>query len=141
MNIRSLNIDDGELLRSWRNDKISLSMSTNADFVDKESHVKWLIKKLNDPLCEMYVAEISGTPVGVVRTEFDRERSRLSWTVSPHHRGKGYGKKMVLSVVSDAGGAFCAFIREDNLASMKIAEAAGFFCLKKENGFLVYVNK
>ena len=66
------------------------------------------------------VAERSGERVGSLLIDNDFE---VRWKVSPEHRGKGHGKRMV-SLVTLPG--YVAHIRSNDVASQRIADHAGF---------------
>jgi RimJ/RimL family protein N-acetyltransferase len=68
----------------------------------------------------MLVAEQGGENVGSVMI---RRNGELRWTVSPRHRGKGLGKRMV-ALVAEPG--HIARIDAGDVASQKIASHAGF---------------
>lgn len=122
MSLRPATMGDAETLFNWRNDPETQANSLSTDPVPWDDHCNWLKASLANPDRDLLIAEIDGVPVGTVR--IDRgEESELSWTVAPDQRGKGIAKQMVaLACPPEA----VARIKPDNIASQRIAEAAGF---------------
>lgn len=120
-------MNDAEMLLRWRNDPATRAASVNTDPVSPDDHVKWLSDVMNDPRQLLFIAE-QNEPVGTVRIDLSDGDSRfhgeLSWTVNPDYRGRGSGKEMVSRIAR--GHRLFARIKQDNHASQKIAEAAGF---------------
>lgn len=116
-------MDDAKVLFAWRNDPDTRANSMTADEVPWESHCAWLEASLANDNRDLLVAEVEGVPVGTVR--IDRgEETELSWTVAPDARGKGYAKQMVKAACPK--GRVIATIKAANVASQRVAAAAGF---------------
>jgi RimJ/RimL family protein N-acetyltransferase len=122
MKLRPATLDDAALLLEWRNDLLTREASVNTEPVSWDSHVAWLRASLGNPRRKLLIAEIE-RPVGTVRIDYGEE-TELSWTVAPDARGRRLGKAMVLAAVPE--GQVIAHIKHDNVASQRIAEAAGF---------------
>lgn len=139
LTLRKATVNDGELLLSWRNDPITRFNSFNSDPISRVSHFRWLEGVFANPLRDLYVAEVDGVPVGTLRVDRnDSGESELSWTVAPEARGHGIGKEILIEARRMIDGVLTAQIKVENVASIKIAEAAGFFCRKRENGVMNY---
>jgi RimJ/RimL family protein N-acetyltransferase len=82
--------------------------------------------------------EFNGVPVGVVRADFRMDHCELSWTVAPEARGKGFGKAMVAKVARSLGGNVRAEVKQTNVASQSIAQAAGLRLERSNNGVLYF---
>jgi RimJ/RimL family protein N-acetyltransferase len=109
--LRPARMEDAAILFAWRNDPQTRANSLSEDKVWWPEHVAWLRCALDKVL----IAEQDGKPVGTVRIE-----TELSWIVAPEHRGRGIGRQMLALVAGTAR------IKRTNIASQKIAEAAGF---------------
>lgn len=120
MKLRPATMDDAELLFAWRNDPETRANSVSTEEVAWADHIAWLSESLEDPRRELLIAEVAGAPVGTLRID---DSQVLSWTVAPHARGTGVGKRMVALVAKHG---HRAQIRRENIASRRIAEAAGF---------------
>lgn len=97
----------------------------DTDPVSLDRHADWFNRSLADPSRRILVAELHGTPVGVVRID-SAESVELSWTVAPEWRGRGIGRSMVAQAAGRVQGRCIARIRRENEASQAVAEAAGF---------------
>ncbi|RMI13275.1 bifunctional UDP-2,4-diacetamido-2,4,6-trideoxy-beta-L-altropyranose hydrolase/GNAT family N-acetyltransferase [Cellulomonas triticagri] len=124
---------DGPLLLAWRNDPATRTSSRTQDVVPEDAHLRWLDGVLTDPDRVLLVVERTGSPVGTVR--FDRERDDLwevSITLAPTARGRGLAAD-VLAAGEQAwrervgpGPAVLACVRPGNAASVRLFEAAGY---------------
>ncbi len=122
--------DDWKLLLDWRNDVATRNASRTSELIHESQHREWLSKCLADRQRELLIAESNGNPIGTVRVDYG-EVSELSWTVAPAYRGLGYGGRMLREAVrllaeSRKTCVLQAVAREDNLASIKMAESVGF---------------
>lgn len=142
MKLRKVNFEDWETLLDWRNDLETRTRSHSIEMIQEEHHKDWLRNVINDPNRILFVAEINDTPVGTVRADFDLTTNsyELSWTISPHARGQGIGKKIVKLLVEKLDSRVRAEIKEDNIPSIKIAESANLKFYKKEKQVLHYCN-
>lgn len=123
--IRQARLDDAELLYTWRNDPIVRESSRNTEFFDFTAHISWLKNTLTDKNRGLYIAEDNNVPVGTIRYDLLNGWYELSWTVDPKQQRKGYGKKMVELMIALLPGPFFAEIKNNNLASIRMAESLG----------------
>lgn len=146
MTLRAADIDDSDLLLAWRNDPLTVAMSLSPDPVTPEDHDIWLTRVLAADAYRLLVAEDGGTPVGSVRLDgFGGNQFEVSITVSPSHRQRGYGRAMLEAVNRNAFGdlgarRLVAIVKDDNMASRKIFEAAGYCLDSIRNGVCRYQN-
>ena len=124
--LRPATLEDARMLLAWRNDEATRAASVGTDAVSWQDHVDWLRASLENPRRKLLIAE-AGQPVGTVRIDYGAE-TELSWTVAPDARGQGHGKAMVLAAMPE--GPVIAHIKRGNVASQRIAEAAGFTLAK-----------
>ncbi len=123
--IRPATIQDWKLLFDWRNDAQTRAASRNPDPIDEQSHLEWLNDSLANPKRQLLIAELHSQPVGTVRIDLCSP-CEVSWTVAPGARGKGIGAHMVTQAVQGIEFSLIAVARTTNLASIRIAEIAGF---------------
>ena len=138
MNFREAITDEWEVLLKWRNDSATRLNSINTDLITEEDHKKWFFASLNNTKRKIYIAEDQGTKVGTVRKDVKDNEVVISWTVAPEQRGKGYAKKMVKSFTDKLSGNIIAFIKDSNIASIKVAEYSGFKLVEENKGILKY---
>lgn len=136
MHLRPATVDDAAILFTWRTDPLTQAASHNSGELVYADHVEWLKRSLTMPNRRIYIATLGANPVGTVRTDVVDGITELSWTVSPEHRGRGYGKRMVTTAVGMLTGPVRAEIKAENGASRRIAEAAGFQYVSESDGVL-----
>jgi len=142
MRFRKAAKEDSDNLFNWRNDPETRANSLNTAEVLREEHEAWLSRTLKNPNRILFIAEEKGEAVGTMRADRleDEDGYELSWTVAPEHRGKGIGKKMLFQAIKEVDSSVLkAKIKKENLASIKMAEAAGFLYDGEKNGVSVWV--
>ncbi len=132
---------DLERLLQWRNDSFTRQNSINTEPVQRETHERWLKASLENRKRKLYIAEISGEPVGTVRLDQQESGWELSWTVAPAARGKGIGKRMVKEATNLITGNLTARVKDGNLASVRIAEYAGFHPVSRSGELVIFCLK
>ncbi|MFQ5533278.1 MAG: UDP-2,4-diacetamido-2,4,6-trideoxy-beta-L-altropyranose hydrolase [Sphingomonadales bacterium] len=125
LSLRPARLEDARLFFNWRNDPATRESSKDSGPLVWDSHLEWLKKTLNNPDRVLFTAEQDGRPVGTARADRAPGGWVLSWTVAPEARGRRIGTHMVRQVVGDLDGVIRAEIKSDNIASRRIAEAAG----------------
>ncbi|WP_137169149.1 GNAT family N-acetyltransferase [Marinomonas sp. FW-1] len=138
--LRPAEMKDAEFLLAWRNDPATREASHNQDVIGLDDHIKWLSNSLNKPdLRLLWIAEMDGLAVGTCRADRLEYAWEVSWTVAPEARGKGIAHQMLSKLVHSFNEPLVAQVKPDNIASMKVAERAGFVLDKQENGVLFYI--
>ena len=125
LNLRPVTAADARIVHAWRNDPDTRVASRNGERVEWADHQNWLDAALKSPDRMLWIAEIGGSPVGVLRADRTSKGWELSWTVAPEARGRGIGREMTCALAAELGGCVSAVIRRGHLASEKIAYAAG----------------
>lgn len=125
--LRKAKHDDADILLEWRNDKLTRKASVNMEIIKREDHDKWFEQTLSNNLRELYIAEISGQPIGTTRLDkIDKQNFEISWTVAPKYRGQGVGKIIVQKTIEMKPDAvFLAQVKKANIASLSIAKSSG----------------
>lgn len=137
--LRPATLRDADLLLKWRNDTQTRMASHNTLGVNKKEHLKWLESSLENNNRELLIAEEDNIPIGTVRSDYSTNGVyEISWTVAPHARNMGLGKKMVALFVSKFSSPIRAEIKSENYASIKIAKYIGMKLEKVENNILHY---
>jgi len=129
---------DADLLLKWRNNEETRKASKDTAIIKRKEHIVWLETVLNNNQRGIYIAEQDGVAVGTVRFDPCDEGYELSWTVAPKQRGRGIGKRMVADFANSLTGQVIARIRENNTASIHIAEHAGMTYDLKKGPFLYF---
>ena len=101
-----------------------------------EEHQRWFENILLDDTKQILIAQEKDDFVGSVRLELVNNTCLISWSVSPDFQGRGIGKVMVAMAVKTVKIKIKAEIKNNNHASIKIAEYIGMKFVKKiENVF------
>lgn len=123
---RKAKLEDSLRILEWRNDIETRANSLQQNEIKPEEHQEWFRRSLVNPNRLIYMVEDDAAVVGVIRTDTVEGERELSWIISPDHRGRGYGKKMLSQFVATHPYQYFARIRKQNEASLKMAFAAGF---------------
>ena len=130
--LRPGSYSDTELLWEWANDPVTRQNSFDSAKIPWEEHSAWFQKKLSDADCRFWIALNGGSAsVGCVRFDGKESEATISLTVAPSARGKGYGTQIIQQACERlfAESPFRlvhAYIKPNNIASVKVFEAAGF---------------
>lgn len=126
--VRPVTLADGALMHAWRNHPTTRAVSRNVDAIPLEGHVTWLASALADLACTLLIAEVGGTPVGVIR--FDRLGhgcAEVSLYLDPALHGLGLGTSMLLAGEARLSGLdIVAHVLNGNEASARMFAAAGY---------------
>jgi len=136
--LRLATIQDADLLLEWRNDPETRNASHNAAEVQRDEHISWLLRTLDNRNRRLFVAEEEGVPVGSVRADFSEGVYELSWTTAPSARGRGVAKRMVALLAQQISESIRAEVKTGNIASSRIAEHAGMEFDREAEGVLHY---
>lgn len=137
--LRLATLEDLNFLLHCRNDQETRIASHSTLEVTKKEHKEWLSNLLNDSDRTLYIAEENGIQVGTARADLIKGKTMVSWTVSPNKRGSGRGKKILALLSSKINGPICAEVKNNNLASIKLAESIGMELEKESNGILYFI--
>ena len=130
---------DAKSLFNLRNHPEVRRRSNNPDEIDFKTHCQWFDKVMLDQNKKILIAEQDAQFVGMVRFEKTDEAYLMSWAVSPEVHGQGIGKSMLKNAIESMGNhRLVAEIKEDNLASISIAESAGMTQVGKTKDTLLY---
>jgi ribosomal protein S18 acetylase RimI-like enzyme len=131
LQLRLAKASDRQTLWLWRNDLLMRLMAKSPEPITSSDHSRWFAGVLESGRTTLYIAELSGEPVAMVR--FDRENGEalVSINVAPGMRGQGVGTVALMRACDayerdHAGMALNAEIRHSNTASKLAFRAAGF---------------
>jgi len=128
---------DRELVYVWANDPLTRAMSFRQDPITRDQHVLWFEKALMEKGVTLLIAErlVDGhwVPCGNVR--FDGE-GEIHVLVAPEHRHQGLAALLISAALRYAGDRLSldrvtAHIKEENDASIRAFEKAGFLFVRK----------
>ena len=72
-------------------------MSNDEHLISPEEHDSYIKNILSKNNITQYIFEIEGEPVGTIKEEVVSSEKiiKLSYTISPKYRGKGYSKQLL----------------------------------------------
>jgi len=132
LGLRPVRKEDCRLLWEWTSAPDVRAVSFSSEPIPRDEHVKWFNSKLTDSQCIFYISTNGkGTPIGQIRFDSEENEARVSVSVDPKFRGKGYGNAMIWLAsqevfnVSDVT-VIHAHVKKDNDSSVRAFEKAGF---------------
>jgi RimJ/RimL family protein N-acetyltransferase len=138
MILRRANAEDALDVLGWRNDPLARAMSRTQDLVEKAGHLAWFNKAISDPRHTVLIGELDGQKIGMVR--FDHgEETEISININPTFRGRGLSHKLLSAALDGVHEPITADIKEENLASLRLFERAGFVFEGAVDGLRRYV--
>lgn len=125
MRLRPADEDDCLDVWRWRNDPQTRAMSRTPDEVELAAHTAWFRGALRNPQMTLLIGETDAGKIGMVR--FDRgAETEVSINLNPDFRGQGLSHALLGAALATTGGALVAEIKDENLASRRLFERAGF---------------
>ncbi len=137
---RKPTIEDTQLYFDWANDESVRNNSYSSNEIDFETHVNWFTSKLQDETCFMYLFQNENNEfIGQVRIQKqDDFSSIIGVSIDANQRGKSYANKIIEMASTDFlyknnMNTIDAYIKEENIASAKGFEKAGFILKEMMN--------
>lgn len=133
ISIRRATMADLHVVYDWANDEITRANSFFSEPIAFETHKNWWFEKINDVTAVFYICEVGRVPAGIVR--FDKEDIEKSYTIginiAPNYRGRRLSVRFLKATCFDflkTRGDYVinAYIKKDNIASIRIFEKAHF---------------
>lgn len=97
-NFRKACQEDAYVLWLWANDPLTRQGALNSNNISWDEHRAWLAQKLNSSNTSVWIAvDQTNRLLGCIRfdTTNEWESAKLSYTVAPDARGKGFGRRIV----------------------------------------------
>ena len=120
---------DKRLLFDWANEEEVRKNSINSRKISFEEHEVWFDKKINSPGCVIFILEMNGRPVGVVRFEFNEEEKawEIGYSIELNFRGMGLGKIIINKGIHLLNHyPVIGYVKEENRKSQAIFNSLGF---------------
>ena len=109
--------------------------SYSAEKISFETHTKWFKEKINDVNALIYILEVEGIPAGVVKFDLKNENAVIGISIDKSFRQRGLAseflKKAAKEYFQKNELPILAYIKKDNIASVKSFEKSGFIFLKE----------
>jgi RimJ/RimL family protein N-acetyltransferase len=128
ISLRKIDQQDAETLFEWANDPVVRANSIHTEPIKWDTHLAWLQSRLAAGTV-MLMLEVDGKPAGQLRFDYDTDHQcwKIDYSISAEQRGKGLGKKII-----EEGLVFLdkfpvvAFVKPENIPSLRVFEALGF---------------
>lgn len=129
--LRPARPEDVRLLFEWANDPSVRAVAYRPDPIPWEDHERWFAARLASDATRLYVAETDGEPVGQIRFEAAHGVAVLSVSLAARARGRGVGTRLIRAgtdrlFADTTVREVQAYVRDDNPASARAFEKAGF---------------
>lgn len=137
LKMRMASLDDVAIYYNWANDEDVRRNSYSTEKIDFDAHVSWFTKKINSEDCFFYFfTNVENKPVGQVRIDNSDDEFVIGISVDSEFRKSNYSTSMLVMACSDYLNKFenrtiIAYIKEQNIASLKTFLNAGFNCLEQ----------
>ena len=132
--LRPASESDCRMVWEWANDPAVRAVSFTSDPIPWTSHVEWFGGRLQDPACHYrIIQDRQGGAIGQIRFEQSGPEATVSVGLDRGVRGGGLGAAGIVFGTEDLFGQspvllVHAYVKPDNLASVRAFEAAGFTC-------------
>ena len=131
LGLRTAALDDADRLLEWRNDRSSREASFDPRPIDRSTHFSWLEARLSSSGHHIWIGELAGKPIGVVRFAIEGPVATASVALDAEWRGQGVGTRLISTGCArlreiDGSIGFQALIRPGNRASLRAFQLAGF---------------
>jgi UDP-2,4-diacetamido-2,4,6-trideoxy-beta-L-altropyranose hydrolase len=133
LTLRDVTALDRELIWQWANDEETRKASYSQSYIAWNEHIRWFDSVQQQKNHRFYIASnVSKTPVGQIRFALDGKDAIVSLSVAPDSRRRGYGKEILLEAAKKLFSEtdierISAFVKSDNVFSLKTFQKAGFF--------------
>lgn len=133
LHLRPATENDSRLLWEWANDSQVRAASFSSEPISWNSHTEWFAQKLQQQSCQIWIAELNeNQPVGQVRVDGkNSEEPEIHISVAKAWRGHGLASQLIRQatqsfLLSAHSTRLHAYIKADNMASLKAFEKEGF---------------
>ncbi len=130
LSIRPILITDLDFTYLLFNDLLIRSNSYNKDFITYSEHKKWFLGKLDDKNAFYYIGELNRQAAVFLRVDIGSEENIIGIAIDKQFRGKKLAVeflRLITEKFSDEySGEITAYIKVDNIPSIKSFERAGF---------------
>lgn len=126
--VRPATAADAQMMFDWRGDEAIRAVSLQSGALEWHRHLAWLDRALENPACKLFVGEIGGRPVGVIRFDFASEaRAEVSLYLDPALHGLGLGPRLLLAGEETVGARIIeATVLSGNRPSQRLFERCGY---------------
>lgn len=123
--VRRVQNTDSKFIFDWSNDYITRLNSLDQRKIGFNEHKIWFNRKILEN--NYFFMVLQDEPVGTFRLDVNKKTCNISLNISPNHRGKGIGSKILLYILNNFNDKLLeASVKKSNLYSTKIFTKYGF---------------
>lgn len=132
LTLRRADLQDGPLLRSWRNEPRVRAASRNTREIGEQEHQAWLRAALGSEDRKLLLGELEGCPIGSLRFDLAGDEAEVSIYLGPGPQSRGMGLALLkagqvwLRAHHPKVAAVRAEVLGDNRPSHQLFTAAGY---------------
>lgn len=117
---------DAPILWRWANDEVTRSASLKPQTIAPDEHLAWF-NSASQRRESIFIGEVEGVPVGVVRFRDNGAIVRMSYGLAPEARGKGLAQPLLkLAMQAEKGREVIAQVLANNSKSINVLRGVGF---------------
>ncbi|MDI9355575.1 MAG: GNAT family N-acetyltransferase [Chitinophagaceae bacterium] len=132
---RKMKEEDRLLMLEWANEKTARENSFSTELITIEDHTSWFHEKYRNKNAHYFICEVNNNAIGIVRFDIQDDFTVVGINLSKEFRSKGLSSiflKDCLTFYFDYSyKPLRAFIKEENISSIKAFEKVGFKLLQK----------
>ena len=136
-------LKDMSLLFDWVNDKEVRNNSLKKNVIDWGEHQNWFRNKIEDDKCHIYIyLNKYNNPIGQLRIEYIENEWVIDYSVDRNYRKLGLGNLLIKDVLGKyQNETFKAFVRTENIASIRVFQNIGFKELFNDSKIITFVTQ
>ncbi len=135
VSIRAINLQDLEFTYLLSNDPVIRKNSYNSEPILYANHKKWFADKVKNNNAFYYIGEYHRQSVAFLRIDMMQNENVIGIAIDKNFRGKGLAVPLLQLIskkfVQQTNQKITAYIKEENIASMKSFEKAGYIFSEK----------
>lgn len=130
--VRNARAEDSEDILSWRNDELTIAMSSSSQRVDRTQHEFWFLEALKDNNCKIFIGTNSeNQKIGVCRFNINTTNfATVSINLNPNFRNRKLSSILLRTSIDNflkkRPIVLRASVKKENTASSKCFEYCGF---------------
>lgn len=138
---RLAELDDMLLFFNWVNDEHVRINSLNNNLINYTDHQQWFRNKINDENCRIHVyLNKFNIPIGQIRIEFIDNEWVINYSIDKNYRQLGLGNLFIKDILAKyPNKKFKAFVKTNNIASIRIFQNIGFSELSNQNNVITFI--
>tara|TARA_Y100000816_G_C26104096_1_gene586084 strand:- start:53 stop:478 length:426 start_codon:yes stop_codon:yes gene_type:complete len=133
--VKSFKENESLFIINLRNKSYVRINSINNKYISTKNHTVWYKNFLKNKKNKFYLIKYYKKNIGYIRVENKNNKNFTSWAILKKYSKKGFATKN-LKKVTKSKRKYFAIIKENNIASTKVAIKSGFKFLIKNKNFV-----